>query len=154
MAYPGLTKYTLAGLCLLYLPSGTCSPGKLMRNQNIHSPHNPPAQPCRSTQCRLHKICSNQRGLYLTMQWPKACPGLATHTLEGLCALWWRSGISSPEKLHKPGQPQPPICTSPALPQHPVKAPPHLLHTAEAAFHLAVAKTMPRAGHTHIDRAL
>ena len=33
-------------------------------------------------------------------------------------------------------------------------APPHLLHTAEAVFDLAVAHGMSRAGHTHTGRAL
>ena len=41
-----------------------------------------------------------------------------------------------------------------ALPQPPVQAPPPLLHTAEAAFDLAVPCGMPRAGHSHTGRAL
>ena len=42
----------------------------------------------------------------------------------------------------------------PALPQLHVKARPHLIHTAEAAFDLVVPHGMPRAGHPHTGRAL
>ena len=41
-----------------------------------------------------------------------------------------------------------------AVPQPPVQAPPDLFTTAEAAFDLAVAQGMPRAGHSHTGRAL
>ena len=44
-------------------------------------------------------------------------------------------------------------CTA-ALRQPPVQAPPDLLTTAQGAFDLAVAKDMPRAGHSHTGRAL
>ena len=83
------------------------------------------------------------------------CPGLATHTLAGLCALWLPSAASSFGTLHKPAKPHPPpqtTCT--ALEQPPVQASTHLLHSAEAAFDLALARGMPRAGHSHTDRAL
>ena len=60
-------------------------------------PHEPLAQPCRSTQYRLHHtFCTLQR-LYLTLQCFWVCPRLATHTLAGLCALWLLSGASSTE---------------------------------------------------------
>ena len=51
-------------------------------------------------------------------------------------------------------KPQPPQTTSTAWPQQPVQAPPHLLHTAEAALDLAVPHGMPRAGHSHNGRPL
>ena len=41
-----------------------------------------------------------------------------------------------------------------AVPQPPVQAPPDLLTTAQAAFDLAVAQGMPRAGHPHTGGAL
>ena len=91
----------------------------------------------------------------MTLQCPMACPGLATHALAGLCALWLPSAASSSGTLPKPGKNAPPqtTCTAP-LPQPPVQAPPPLLHTAEAAFDLAVPHGMPRAGHSHTGRAL
>ena len=95
-----------------------------------------------------------------------ACPGLVTHTLAGLCALWLQSAASSSGQLHEPAKPhpqqtsctalpQPPVQAPPLLlhiaeaasdPQPPVQAPPYLLHVAEAAFDLAVPHGMPRAG--------
>jgi len=33
------------------------------------------------------------------LQWPRACPGLATHTLVGLCAQWLPSTASITEGL-------------------------------------------------------
>ena len=44
--------------------------------------------------------------------------------------------------------------TRPARPPHPVQAPPHLLHTSEAAFELAGAHGMTSAGHSHTGGAL
>ena len=44
--------------------------------------------------------------------------------------------------------------TCPVLPQPPVQSPPYLLHTAEAAFDLAVPQGIPKAGHSHTLRAL
>ena len=41
-----------------------------------------------------------------------------------------------------------------AWPQPPVQAPPHLLHTTETAYDLAVPHGIPRAGHSHTGRAL
>ena len=79
-----------------------------------------------------------------------ACPGLATHTLAGLCVLWLPSKASSNEQLKKMAKPHP----CPALPQPPEQAQPHLLHIAEAVFDLAVPHGMFRAGHTHTGRAL
>ena len=89
------------------------------------------------------------------MQWPKACPGLATHTLAGLCEQWLPSTASITEGLQnvtKPEEASQTTCT--VLPQPPVQAPPDLLTTAQGAFDLAVAQGMPRAGHSHTGRAL
>ena len=83
-----------------------------------------------------------------------ACPGLATHTLAGLCAQWLLSSTSSPENLHKSSTPQPPQITCPAKPRYPVEAPSHLLYSADAAFDLEVHHGIPRAGHSHTGRAL
>ena len=117
--------------------------------QNRH-PHEPPVQhPCRSPQCRAHHTCCTQQRLHSTLQSPTACPGLATHTLARLCALWLVSGASTAAKLQHSAIPQPPQTTCLARPQRPVlQAPPHLLHTAESAFDLTVADSIPRSG-TH-----
>ena len=90
----------------------------------------------------------------IALQCPVAYPGLATHTLAGLCALWLLSAASSSGNLHKSAKLQPPQTTCLALPQPPVQDPLHLLRTAEAVFSLAVAYGMPRAGHSHTGRAL
>ena len=109
----------------------------------------------KSTQYKLHRTCCTLQSLHLTLQWPMACPGLAAHTLAGLCVLWLPSGASFTEKLEKAAKPQPaPQTTCPALRQHPASTQPHLLRTAESAFDLAVAQDIPRAGHTHIGRAV
>ena len=86
--------------------------------------------------------------LHLTLKCPTACPGLATHTLAGLCALWLPSAASSSGQLHKPANPHPKrtTCTAP-LPKPPAHALPHVLHTTETAFYLVVTHGMPRAGH-------
>ena len=120
------------------------------------NPHKSPAQPCCSTQCKPHPTCCSLQRLHLTLQCPMACPGLATHTLAGLCALWLPSSAasSSSGNLHKPVKPQlPQTTTCPALPQHPVQAPPLVLPTAEAALNLTVPLYMLRAGHAHTGRA-
>ena len=127
---------------------------KNSRKQQNRTPRKPPAQPCHSTQCRLHHTCCAVQRLHLTLQHPMLFPGLATHTLAGLCALWLPSSASSTKKSQKAAKPQPLQTTCPALPQHPVQAPPHLLHTAEAAFGPAVPNDMPRAGYPHTGRAL
>ena len=90
------------------------------------------------------------------MLWPMACPGLVTHTLAGLCALWMPSGASSfSGELHKLAKPQPPQTTTcPALPKHQVQASTHLQHTAEAAFDVTVAQGKPRVGCLHFGRTL
>ena len=88
------------------------------------------------------------------MQCTTVCPGLATHTRAGLCALWLPSAASSSGQLHKPANPQPPQATCPARPQAPVQAPTKLRYTAEAAFDLAVPHGMPRAGYPRTGRAL
>ena len=83
-----------------------------------------------------------------------ACPRLATHSLAGLCAPWLPSAASTSESLHNPAKPQPPQTTRTALAQPPVLDDSQLLHTAEAAFDLAVPHGMPGAGHSHTGRAL
>ena len=119
------------------------------------TPHKPPAQPWPSPQLRLHHACCMLKRLHLTLQCPMACPGLATHKLAGLCELWLPSAASSSGNLHTPpSKPHPPQTTCPALPQPPGQAPPHLMHTAEAASDLAVPHGMLRAGHSHTGRAL
>jgi len=120
-----------------------------------HSPLKPPVQPGRSTQCRLHHPCFTLQRLHLILQQPMACPGLTTHILAGPCALWLASGASTPAaKLKHSAKPQHPQTTCPAQPQHPVEVPAQLLHTAEAAFDLAVAHGMLRSGHSQTGRAL
>ena len=71
-------------------------------NQQNRNTHKPPAQHCRSPQCWPHYMQS----LRLTLQCPTACPGLATHTLAVLCALWLPSGTSMPGNLHHPVKPR------------------------------------------------
>ena len=83
-----------------------------------------------------------------------ACLGLATHPLSGLYAQCLLSTAYITEKLKNLAQSQFKQTTCPALPQHPVQAPPSLLRTAETAFHLAAAHGMPRAGHSHTGIAL
>ena len=82
---------------------------------------------------------------------PRACPGLATHTLAGLCAQWLPSTAYITEQLQnviKPEEASQTTCTA-AVPQPPVQAPPDLLTTPQGPFDLAVAQDMPRAGHSH-----
>ena len=117
------------------------------------NPHKPNGRPGRRPQCRPHQSCGTQQSLHLTLQCPTEGPGLATHTLAGLCALWLPSAWSSGQ-LHKPVKPQPAQATCPARPQAPVQAPPRLQHIAEATFEPAVPHDMPRAGHSHTARAL
>ena len=90
----------------------------------------------------------------MTLQCPMACPGLATHTQAGLCALWLPSTASSSGKLQKSIKPPSPQTTCPALHQPPVPVTSQQQHTAEAAFDLAVPHGMPRPGHKHTDRAV
>ena len=124
-------------------------------NRQNCNPHEPPAQPCCSTQCRLCHTCCTLQRLHLILQCPVACPGLATHTLAGLCVLCLLSSDSTTSgKLQHSVTPHDPQTTCPAKPQYPVQAPPYLLHTAGAAFELAVAHGMPMAGHSPIGRAL
>ena len=83
-----------------------------------------------------------------------ACPGLTTHTLAGLCALWIPSYTLPRGKLqYSSAKLHPPQTTYLVRPQHPVQAPSHLLITAET-FILATAHGIPRAGHSHTGRAL
>ena len=91
----------------------------------------------------------------MIFHWPMTCPGLATHTLAGLCALWLSSSTSTTtEKLqHYSAKPQPLQTTCPAQPQHPVQALPHMLQTTETAFDLAVTHGTSRAGHSYTGRA-
>ena len=83
-----------------------------------------------------------------------ACPGLAIHTLAGLCALLLPSSISTSVKDPHSAKPHPHILPAQAGRSTPVQAPPDLLHTAETAFDLAVAYGMSRAIHSHTSRAL
>ena len=84
-----------------------------------------------------------------------ACPGLATHTLAGLCAQWLPSTACITEGLQNVTKPEATQSTCTAVPQPPVQAPPDLLlTTAQAAFDLAVAQGMPRAGHSNTCGAL
>ena len=71
-------------------------------------------------------------------------------------ALWAvvNEWCASSENLHKPAKTQPLRTTRRARLQPPMQAPPHLLHTAEAALDLAVPHGMPRAGHPRTGRAL
>ena len=146
IAYQGVAIHTLAGLCALWWPSAASSSGNLhkLTKPHINKPH---GQPCRSPQCMPHRTCCTLQRLHLTLQCPMAHPGLATHTLTGLCALWLQSAASSSGNLHTPAKPRPPQTTCPALPQHPVQPPPHLLHSAEPAFELAVPHNMLSAGY-------
>ena len=63
--------------------------------QQNRTPHKPPAQPGRSTQCRPHSACCTLQRLHLTLQCPMACPGLANDTPAGLCVPWLPSGAST-----------------------------------------------------------
>ena len=84
-----------------------------------------------------------------------ARPGLATHTLTGLCAQWLPSTACITEGLQnvtKPEEASQTTCA--AVPQPLVQASLDLLATAQAAFDLAVAQGMPRAGHSHTGGAL
>ena len=150
MACPGLVTQTLAGLCALWLQSAASS----------YKPAKP--QPPQTTCPSLPQLpvqaantwCTTMQRIHLTLLCPMVCPGLGTHTLAGLCALRLPSAASSSGNLHRPRKPHPPQTTCSALPQPPVQAPPHLLHTTEAHFDLVVANDMPRAGHSHTGRAL
>jgi len=95
MARPGLATHTLAGVCALCLPSAASSSSGNFHRPAKPQPHKPPAKPCRSLQCRLHHTCSALQRLHLTLQCPMVCPGQATHTLAGFCALWLPSAASS-----------------------------------------------------------
>ena len=55
-------------------------------NRQNRTPHKPPAHPCCCPQCRPHHTLRTVKRLYLTLQCPMACPGLATLTLAGLSA--------------------------------------------------------------------
>ena len=140
----------LAGLCVLWLPSAASSFGNIHKLANPQLPQTTcPALTQHSEQAPPHLLHTADAVFDLAV--PHPCPGLATHTLAGLCALWLPSAASSFGNLHKPAKSQPPrtTCTAP-LPQPPVQAPPHLLHhIAEAAFDLALPHGMPRAGHSH-----
>ena len=63
-------------------------PLEISTDQQNRTPHKPPAQPCRSPQCSPHHLCCTLQRLQLTLQCPLRSPGLASHTLAGLCVLW------------------------------------------------------------------
>ena len=117
MACPGLAIHTLAGLCALWLLIAASSSG------NPHAAAAP--------QCRPHHTCHTLQMLYLTLQCPTACPGLATHTLAGLCALWLPGSVrcgcqvlpppldgSTNRQNHNPNKPPPRLCCSPQCRPH------------------------------------
>ena len=146
--------HTRRALCAVVAERCLLHYGIATHRQN-RNPHKPPAQPCRSPQCRPHHICCTMQRMHLALQRPMVCPGLATHALAaGLCALWLPSAASSSRTLHKAAKPQPPQTTCPALSQPSAQTLPHLLQTAEAAFNLAISRGMPGAGHSHTGRAL
>ena len=154
MACLGLTTHTLTGLCARWLQGGVSSSEKL---QETAKPQ-PPQTTCPD---RLrHPMHAPYLLLNPEFTFDHAVPhGIprAVHKRTGralykFCLL---GGASSTIKLQqKAAKPQPPQTTCPDLLQHPVQASPHLLHTVEAAFDLAVANGMPRAGHSHTGRAL
>ena len=121
MACSGLATHTLAGLCALWLPSAASSSANLHKLAKPQPPFlEPSVRPCRSPQHRTHHYCCILQRLHFTLQCPVPCPGLATHTLAGLCALWLPSAASSSASLHKPpAKLHPPPATCPALPQPP-----------------------------------
>ena len=122
----------------------------------ICPPHKPPAQPCHSPQIRLHHFfCLLQRRLDLILQ--GGMPRIGhSHTgravsavLAECCLLLWKSPQT--DRINAPQQ----SACPPGLAQPPVQAPPHLLHTTEAAFDLAMPLIlMPRADLSHTGRAL
>ena len=92
-----------AGRALYAGVASTFGNSSIQQNRNIPRPS---AQLGRSTHCRLcHTLCA-QQSLHLTLQWPMACPRLATRTLVGLCALWLSSGASVYGKLQHSAKPQ------------------------------------------------
>ena len=129
----------------------------LLRNLHRPAKPHPPQTACPALPqppVQAPHTCRTLQRLHSTLQCPMTCPGLPTHTLAGLCALWLPSAASSSGNLHKPTKPQPPQTTCPALPQPPVQAPPHLVLAAEAVFDAAVPHCMPRAGHSHTGTVL
>jgi len=89
-------SHTGRALCAVVVAKRSLHILKTPAFSNYFNTHKPPAQPGRSTQCRLyHHTCFKLQRLHLTLQWPMTCPGLATHTLTGLCALWLPSSAST-----------------------------------------------------------
>ena len=113
-----------------------------------------PAQPGRSARRNFQHTCQPLQALSLTKQQSMACPGLAIHKMAELCVLWLPNGTSSLGNLLHSAKPHPPQSTFPAQLQPQVQAPPHLLHTAEAAFDLALTHGIPKAGHSHAGGTL
>ena len=108
VACSGLATHTLVGLW----HCGCRAAPPHLENSSIQqnrTPLKPPAQPGRSTQCRIRHTCCNLQRLHLTLQRSMACPGLATHTLAGLCALQLPNAASSSANLHKPLRSQTPF---------------------------------------------
>ena len=52
-------------------------------------------------------MLKTRKDTHLTLQYSIACPGLATRTLAGLCALWLPSTASSSGNLNQPAKPLP-----------------------------------------------
>ena len=126
----------LAWCCLLLWKSPhTCKTAS--PTNHLHSPATAPKPIPR------HTCCTHQR-LNLTLQCPMVYPGLATHTLAGLCTLWLPSAASSSGNLHKPTKPQAQQTTFPALLQPPVQAPPNC--GTQQRLHLALQCPMACPG--------
>ena len=116
-------------------------PLEMATNRQNRNPHQPPVQPSLSPQCRPHHTCCTLQRLHLILQCPVAYPGLATHTLAGLCALLLPSAASS---LPKPAQPYPPQTTCPALPQPQCRL--HHAHCTLQRLHLTLQCRMACQG--------
>ena len=92
-------SHTGRALCILVAERCLLIWKYLQTGGQNHNPHKPPAQCCRSPQCRLHNTCCKLQKLHLTLQWHMACPVLATHALAGLCTLWLLSGTCTSARL-------------------------------------------------------
>ena len=153
MALPGLATHTLAGLYALRLSSGASTTGNL---QHSAKPQQPPHITCPS---RPHPVQAPPNLLHaaetaVELAVAHGIPRAGLHTLAGLCALRLLSSASTTGKLKHSAKPHATETTYPALLQQPLQGPPHLLRTLEAAFALAVAHGMPRAGHSYTGRYL
>ena len=147
MAYP---SHTGTALCAVVAEKNLHLQKYLLESSKAACPTNHLPSPALAPGGVSSTCCTLQR-LHLTLQWPMACSGLATHKLARICEPWLPNAASSTGNLHKPAKPQPPQTTCPALPQPPVQSRPHLMHTIDAEFDLAVAHSICRAGHSHTN---